>query len=144
MYAVRYHKRYGTAGRVFQGRFKSQAIEKDEYLLACGRYVEVNPVRAEICTYPWEWRWSSARFYVNGKRDRITTQDPLWMNANSYREFLCEEVGILNESKLFKSSIDVIGSGRFRQNLVMHRGRMTLRRGRRPLLPKADGNSNSW
>ncbi|MBU1262841.1 transposase, partial [bacterium] len=48
IYAVYHHKRYQTAGQLFQSRFKSQAIEKSNYLLACGRYIERNPLRANL------------------------------------------------------------------------------------------------
>jgi len=85
VYAVRYHRKYQTAGRLFQGRFKSQAIEKERYLLACGRYVEQNPVRAGLCAHAWHWPWSSAGFYAEGKRDALTVLDPLWQDIRKDR-----------------------------------------------------------
>ncbi|MFH1777107.1 MAG: transposase [Candidatus Omnitrophota bacterium] len=90
IYARKYHNKYDPAGRLFQGRFKSQAIEKENYLLACGRYVEQNPVRAKICNHAWPWQWSSARFYIYSKKDRLTTHYPCWkgMDAKSYKQFL--------------------------------------------------------
>jgi hypothetical protein len=42
----RYHKRHGSSGHVWQGRFKAPAIEGGEHLLAVLRYVEANPLRA--------------------------------------------------------------------------------------------------
>ncbi len=133
VYAVRYHHRHNTAGRFFQGRFKSQAIEKERYLLACGRYVELNPVRAGLCQFPWEWPWSSATFYVEGRRDLLTTYDPLWKDKGpeDYREWLlagCPK----DEKKLFSSSSQIIGGEGFRNELRLARGRLKRRgRGRR-------------
>ena len=49
----RYHKHYGSSGYVWQGRFKSFAVQRDEHLITALRYVLQNPVR--------EWPWSSAR-----------------------------------------------------------------------------------
>jgi putative transposase len=133
VYAVRYHHRHNTAGRLFQGRFKSQAIEKERYLLSCGRYVELNPVRAGLCQFPWEWPWSSAKFYVEGKRDLLTTYDPCWKDREpkEYREWLlagCTE----DEEKLFRGSSDSIGGEGFRNELRLARGRLKRRgKGRR-------------
>jgi putative transposase len=43
-----YHRRYGSVGHVWQGRFKSPLIEADEHLLTVVRYAESNPLRAGI------------------------------------------------------------------------------------------------
>ena len=50
-YTHYYHKTYSTAGYLWQGRFKLQPIEKESYLLACGRYIERNPVRVGIVVF---------------------------------------------------------------------------------------------
>ena len=43
----------------------------------CGRYVEINPVHAGICRDPVDYKWSSARYYVNGEPDPlIRLMDP--------------------------------------------------------------------
>jgi len=46
-------------GTLWEGRFKSSPIQADAYLLACCRYVELNPVRAGMVREPQEYRWSS-------------------------------------------------------------------------------------
>jgi putative transposase len=46
-------------GPLYQGRFKSFAIQEDEHLLTVLRYVERNPVRANLIPKAQEWRWSS-------------------------------------------------------------------------------------
>jgi len=60
-YAHHYKNRYKHTGHFWQDRFKSIVISKDEYLLACGSYVELNPVRARMVEDPKEYRWSSYR-----------------------------------------------------------------------------------
>ena len=134
VYTRGYHKRHGTAGRLFQGRFKSQAIEKDSYLLACGRYVEQNPVRAGICLKPWGWAWSSARYYVDGQEDPLTSMDPLWKGKTreSYKTWL-EDVRE-DEIEVFASGADIIGSAAFGGSLALKDGRIcsTKKRGRPP------------
>jgi putative transposase len=51
--------RYGLSGHVWQGRFKAFPIAADEHLLAVLRYVERNPLRANLVSRAAEWRWSS-------------------------------------------------------------------------------------
>ena len=48
-------------GHVFQRRFHSVSVENDGHLLELARYLVLNPVRARLCAYPGEWRWSSYR-----------------------------------------------------------------------------------
>lgn len=55
----RYHRHYGTSGHVWQGRFKAFPIQQDEHLLAVLRYVERNPLRANLCTRAEDWLYSS-------------------------------------------------------------------------------------
>jgi putative transposase len=42
----------GVTGGLFAGRFLSSLIEADGYLLACQRYIELNPVRAAMVDAP--------------------------------------------------------------------------------------------
>jgi putative transposase len=55
----RYHRHYGGSGHVWQGRFKSFPIQRDEHLVTVLRYVLQNPVRAGLCGSAREWGWSS-------------------------------------------------------------------------------------
>jgi putative transposase len=55
----RHHKRHGTIGRIWQGRYKSFPIQQDHHLLAVLRYVERNPLRANLVERAEDWRWSS-------------------------------------------------------------------------------------
>ena len=58
-YAQFWNERHAKVGHVFQGRFKDQIVEQDEYLLALSRYIALNPVRAGLVAQPQEWRWGS-------------------------------------------------------------------------------------
>ena len=53
------NREYGRTGHVFQGRFKSILIQKENHLLEVARYVVLNPVRAGMVRNPRDWRWSS-------------------------------------------------------------------------------------
>jgi putative transposase len=58
-YAQCFNQRHDVDGHVLQGRFKSYAIESEDYFLDVVRYVHLNPVRAGLCTLPEHWFWSS-------------------------------------------------------------------------------------
>ncbi len=55
----RHHRRYETFGRIWQGRFKAFPIQQDRHLLTVLRYVERNPLRANLVDCASNWRWSS-------------------------------------------------------------------------------------
>ena len=58
-------------GHFWQDRYKSIIISKDEYLLACGSYVELNPVRAGMVKAPKDYPWSSYGVNAYGKKDDL-------------------------------------------------------------------------
>ena len=74
-----YHRRkYRNVGYLFQARYKSFHIEKDEYLLECARYIERNPLRANIVKELSEYPYSSYNYYAIGKKDDIITTNILY------------------------------------------------------------------
>lgn len=75
LYYNHYKRKYGYAGHFWQGRFKSLMIEKDEYLLACGLYIERNPIRAKIVDSLRKYQYSSYNYYAYGKTDDLTDRD---------------------------------------------------------------------
>jgi putative transposase len=63
-YAVRFNQRYDLTGHVFERRFYSTPMESEEHLFEAARYIVLNPVRAQLCSHPGLWRWSSYRASV--------------------------------------------------------------------------------
>ena len=58
---VRYiNETYDRSGTLWEGRFKSAAVSRDEYLIACSRYIELNPFRAGLVEHPKDYRWSTS------------------------------------------------------------------------------------
>lgn len=72
-YAWWYNGKYQRSGHVFQGRFGSECIEDDQYLLTVIRYIHNNPVKAGITKLPEEYRFSSIHEYYgqNSYHDRL-------------------------------------------------------------------------
>ena len=60
-YTNYFNKRYEKVGHLWQGRFKSKVIAKDNYLIDCIQYIEHNPVRANLAKTADEYKWSSYR-----------------------------------------------------------------------------------
>jgi transposase IS200 family protein len=64
---------YGRSGTLWEGRYKSSLIQEEPYLLACMRYIELNPVRANMVKNGAEYPWSSYHFNALGKEDDLLT-----------------------------------------------------------------------
>ena len=77
-YARHYKKRYGLIGNLFQGRYKGLYIEKDDYFLECARYIERNPLRANIVGNLSEYYFSSHGYYSKCRKDDIISTNPLY------------------------------------------------------------------
>ena len=100
-YTRRVNFREGWRGHLWQGRFSSFILDPN-YLLACTRYVELNPVRAGMVKNPQSWRWSSADAHAQGKDDILVRTKPLLaMIKSPWKKFL--SVGIQeSEVDLFR------------------------------------------
>lgn len=92
------HRRYtrmvnfreGWRGHLFQGRFASYPMD-DAHLMAAVRYVENNPVAADLVARTEDWRWSSARSHVAGRRvadDPLTDVAALGRHVPNWRAML--------------------------------------------------------
>jgi putative transposase len=88
-YTVRFNRRHRRSGHLFQGRFKAQLVEADEYAQWLVEYVHLNPVRpvrksqplaAERQTELDGYEWSSHRDYA-GLREKT----PEWLTLDWWR-----------------------------------------------------------
>jgi putative transposase len=134
-YVHHVHRRHGFVGHLFQGRFKSPAIEAETYLLSCGRYIERNPVEAGLVALPWEHRWSSAAAYALGQEDTLLSESP-WYEGLAASASRCQELWrsfLLGEDakeEAIRRGDWVLGSEAFCQQMGEQRGRPARRRGR--------------
>ena len=133
-YVYYHHHKYQSSGHLWQGRFKSQPVEKENYLLSCGRYIERNPVEAKMVYFAEDYPYSSAAFYVRGKKDSLTSEDPMFgtfgnnlnQQRQSYKEFL--EAFDSQEDELFESLECPRGSEEFLKRLIREKGLFLPRR----------------
>ena len=72
-YAMYLNDTRDRTGSLWEGRYRAAPVETERYLLACSRYIELNPVRAGIAKHPREFRWSSYRHNTGEKTDSVIT-----------------------------------------------------------------------
>ena len=98
---VRYFNHtYGRTGTLWEGRFKSCLVDVEDYLLACQRYIELNPVRAGMVAVPEDYSWSSYKANGFGKRMRLWTPHRVYLDlgatirerATAYRELFAGHI----------------------------------------------------
>lgn len=68
-YVYWYNMKYERSGHLFQGRFKSESVEDDKYLLVVLRYIHLNPIKAGLVEEAADYKWSSYSEYINQKNN---------------------------------------------------------------------------
>ena len=79
-YVQYFNWNYKRTGTLWEGRYKATLIDTKRYLLTCYRYIELNPVRANMVTQPEAYRWSSFRFNAHVIPDDLVTPMPCTMH----------------------------------------------------------------
>ena len=138
-YTRRINFRQQWRGYLWQGRFASFVMD-EPYLLAAARYVERNPVRANLVADAAEWPWSSVRAHLSGRDDRLAHVAPMLAMVGDWRGFLESAVGE-EELRALRSHAHTgrpLGSVSFVERLEELVGRTLARRkpGRKPKLLK--------
>lgn len=82
---VRYfNARHQRTGTLWEGRYRSNVIETERYLLACMVYIDLNPVRAGMVARAEDYAWSSHRHAIGQLRDKLVTPHALyWALGNT-------------------------------------------------------------
>jgi putative transposase len=134
------HNRTGT---LWEGRFKSCLVEDERYLLHVYRYIELNPVRAEIVQNPADYRWSSYQINGLGKSSGLCTPHALYLSLgrntlerqSNYRQLFVSRIDhkLLGEIRVALNSGMALGNNKFKQELEKQTGRRLhkLTRGRK-------------
>ena len=109
-----YQKKYGWRGPVWRERYRSLPIENEDYLAACGLYVELNPVKAGICQRPEDYPYSSAKKYFLGEPNDLLDEYVCSPAAERLRPLA--ELPTAVSERLFVNT-HAVGSGTFVQRL---------------------------
>ncbi len=65
-------------GTIWEGRFKSSLVDSEHYLFTLYKYIEMNPIKADIVKNSADYPWSSYRHNALGKIDPLITEHPLY------------------------------------------------------------------
>lgn len=118
---VRYmNKKHERTGTLWEGRYKSSLIETDSYLLTCMRYIEMNPVRAEMVKAPAEYQWSSYASNTSNKKSHLITPHPLYIELGDSDEQRERRYRLLFEGCLSQADMKSIRNA-LNQELVLGR-----------------------
>ena len=74
-----FNARYRRTGTLWEGRFKSALVDSERYVLACYRYIELNPVRAGMTPTAFDYRWSSHCHNARGMQDPRIHPHPAYL-----------------------------------------------------------------
>jgi putative transposase len=117
------NKTYHRTGTLWDSRYKSSLVHADDYLLACQRYIELNPVRAELVSDPALYRWSSYRANGLGQPDALLTPHEVYLALDrqaparlaAYRALFRPELDkeAISEIRLSLNQGQPLGKGRF-------------------------------
>ena len=75
-YVQYFNQRHHRTETLWEGRYRSALIDSDQYLFACMRYIELNPVRAGMTSYPRDYAWSSYLANAELELDPLVTPHP--------------------------------------------------------------------
>lgn len=135
-----FNHRHGRSGTLWEGRFRAALIEGERHLLACARYIELNPLRAGIAVDAGAYPWSSCAHHLGRRRDALVTEHPMyWALGNTpfereaaYCELLEQGLSDAEVAALTASALKgwPLGSAGFLQGLAAQVDRPTAPRSR--------------
>lgn len=127
VYVRYFNQAYNRSGTLWEGRYKSAIVDVANYLFACMKYIEQNPIRSNLATTPQEYRWSSASENCGLIKETITTIHPLFAKLGDtpekakqvYLEALKKPLqkDVLEEIRVHISKQTLIGSTAFRKKI---------------------------
>lgn len=141
-YVQRLNARYQRTGTLWEGRYKASLVQSNHYLLACQRYIELNPVRAGVVSAPAEYPYSSYSHHALGKEDLLLSPHANYLELHTdrsarveaYRALFSDTLSeeLLTRFRKNTNACTVIGNDQFKEQIAAMLGRAvaTTRRGR--------------
>ena len=136
LYSQYVNKLYKKTGHLWEGRFKSCLVQSEQYVLACHRYIELNPVRAGLSKLPDQYAWSSYRTNAVGDGSDLLTPHDEYLRLGRtpeerqavYRELFREVSG--NDLEQIRTATNagyVLGNAAFKAAMARQRNRRVER-----------------
>jgi len=128
-YVQYFNRRHGRTGTLWEGRYRSAIIDSDQYLFACMRYIELNPVRAAMTHHPRDYAWSSYLANAELEPDPLVTPHALYRGlagdaigrAASYRAMVAYGEPYADSDAQLREATKggrILGSPAFRRRVV--------------------------
>jgi len=146
-YVCYFNRRYARTGTLFEGRYRSSLVTGNSYLLACYRYIEMNPVRARMVKRPQDYPWSSHGSNAYGRSLPWLRPHPTYLELGSTCDRRCRAYRALfatrtspRANQQIRDALNkglAVGDEASKQALESEFGcRLTAGRQGRPALPK--------
>jgi putative transposase len=126
-YAGLFNGRHGRTGTLWEGRYKACLVDSDDYVLACHRYIELNPVRARMVADPCEHPWSSHGSNAFGRHDPLLTRHAVFESlgktpaerSTAYRALFAEalEPAVIEQIRCYIQQQRALGSTAFQRRV---------------------------
>jgi len=135
-YVRYYNAKHQRTGTIWEGRFKSCLVDSDNYLFSLYKYIEMNPVKANMVEYAADYLWSSYHCNALGESDKLITEHKLYtcLGSNSeerytrYKELFSElSISQQQEEQITKATLagEVYGSTGFHHKISQLISRVT-------------------
>ncbi len=122
-YVQYFNRTYQRSGTLWEGRYRSCLTQAEDYLLACQRYIELNPVRAGMVGHPGDYRWSSYRANAQGEACPLVVPHEVYLGLGAdvacrqaaYRALFRFELepGVVDQIRAATQGNYALGSPRF-------------------------------
>lgn len=132
-YVAEFNLRYARTGTLWEGRYKSCLVDSETYVLACYRYIELNPVRAALVGDPSEYLWSSYGVNSGARLSTLVRPHHAYLalgttaiaRSQAYRSIICDEMPTpqLQEIRVYTQQQRALGTDSFRRMVERELGR---------------------
>jgi putative transposase len=107
-YVKYFNRRHGRSGTLWEGRYRSCIVESPQYVMACYRYIELNPVRAGMVSDPRAYAWSSHAANSGTAIDVLASPHPEYIALADNPPRRCAAYRLLFDKTLSDSVIAAI------------------------------------
>jgi putative transposase len=149
------NRSYRRTGSLWEGRYKSSLVQAETYLITCMRYIELNPVRANMVQDPSLYRWSSYRHNGLGQTDTRITPHPVYLGIDgndtgrqaAYRDLFRHQLDdeAIADIRLALAQVQPLGNERFSDQICVAMGvrRTQKERGRPAGISEQPGDAET-